>query len=540
VAERDSPPVLARASGPATGEDTGSAARGGGAGPVWMRVLPSLVMAALGLWRITGPSYWRDEAATLTAVGRPLGQLVRMLGHVDAVHGVYYLVMWPLVRVAGSGEVVTRLPSVLAMAVAAGLVAALGRRLVSPGAGLAAGLIFAFLPQVSLYGQDARSYAMVTALGAAASYLLVRAISAARGSRDGGGWRDSRRWLAGYAACLAAMGALNIFGLLLIAAHGVTVAITCLLRRNAARSFAVAWLAVAAAVVLLVSPVLALAFDQRSTVSWITPPDAVTFTTWWRLVGPGGMVLAICAACGCGLVASALAGRAALRASWPPMLAALALPWLVLPPAILIGVSFARPLYVPRYLLYCLPAVALLAGAALAALAALGRAVRAGLRRAAHRDLALAGGAVATAVLAVIVLLGLGTQVKVRSPAGHNDNIRHADRIIAARMRPGDAVLSETSAPIWAAYPYGLARLPDIARHQAPVRSATLDGTVLPTAVVRARIAGVSRLWVVEVRHRSPVAALNGLGLRLAGHWRAAGLRLLLYEHPGQRAGADD
>ena len=95
------------------------------------------------LWRIGVPSFWRDEGATLSAAHRSFPQLIRMLGHMDAVHGTYYLLIWLLVRVAGSGELALRLPSAVAMAAAAGLLTALGRRLAGPAAGLAAGLSFA-------------------------------------------------------------------------------------------------------------------------------------------------------------------------------------------------------------------------------------------------------------------------------------------------------------------------------------------------------------------------------------------------------------
>ena len=542
---RNTPPVLARSAGAgAEGAWAGGEPPYDG-GPRWMRLVPPLVMLGLALSGITGPSYWRDEGATLAAVQRPFAQLVRMMGHVDGVHGVYYMIIWPLVRAAGTGEFVTRLPSALAMTVAAGLVAAIGRRLVSPPAGLAAGLVFAVLPQISLYGQDARSYAMVTAFGAAGSYLLLRAIGAP-GRRRG--------WLAGYAACMAAMAALNIFGILLLAAHAVTVALTCLRQDDgrirpsmaglrggqggkggeggeareggAARSLAPGWLAAAAAAVFLASPVLLLGFEQRGTASWIKAPGPRTVTTLWQLVGPPHMVIAICVLAGCGLAASALTGRAALRACWPAMLPAVAVPWLLLPPGLLIGISFALPLYVPRYVLYCLPAVALLAGAGLAAL---GQAAGTGLGRAPEAGLAPLGWATGAAALAVIALLGVGVQVSERGPAGHNDNIRRGDQIVAANMRPGDAVLYETYDNLWAAYPYGLARLADIAQYQTPAESGTLAGTVLPAAVVRQRISGTSRLWVVELRHSSQVPLLQGLGLRLVSRWHTAGLWLLLY-----------
>ena len=293
------------------------------------------------------------------------------------------------------------------MAVAAGLVAALGRRLVSPAAGLAAGLVFAVLPQVSLYAQDARSYAMVTALGAAGSYLLLRAIGAP-GRRRG--------WLTGYAACLGAMAALNIFGILLLAAHAVSVALACLRQpAPAARlRLALGWLAAAAAAVILASPVLTLGIEQRGTASWIRPPGPRTVASLWRLAraaAPGH---------------SHLRGRrdAAWRpARWPAgrrcartgrrRCPRWRFPGWCSCRRILIGISFVTPLYVPRYVLYCLPAAALLAGAGLAAL---GRGAAAGLAAAGR-----AGGpqpgrwqawpgrlgwATGAAALAVIALLG--------------------------------------------------------------------------------------------------------------------------------------
>ena len=75
-----------------------------------------------------------------------------MLGHVDAVHGLYYLLLWPVTQVAGTGEMATRLPSALAMAAAAFWVAAIARRLVSRRAARCAGLLFAVLPRPACRG----------------------------------------------------------------------------------------------------------------------------------------------------------------------------------------------------------------------------------------------------------------------------------------------------------------------------------------------------------------------------------------------------
>src|SRR5215470_19126163 len=206
------------------------------AGPAWARWLPPALALLLCLWRINKPSFWRDEAATIAAIRRPLGDLIKMLGNVDAVHGAYYLMMWPLEHILGPGALVMRLPSAIAAAVTAAAIAAVGRRLISPWAGLAAGLVLAVFPVTSRYGQEARSYQLVVAAATIATYLLIRVLAAEPAAR--------RRWLFGYGVSMAALGVLNLFGLLMIPVHAFTVALACRgdLRDPAARRLALGWL----------------------------------------------------------------------------------------------------------------------------------------------------------------------------------------------------------------------------------------------------------------------------------------------------------
>src|SRR5215813_846465 len=149
-------------------------APGPGAVPDWTVIAPAVVTLAVMLWGITAPAYWADEADTVSAESRSLPQLVQLLGHVDAVHGLYYLLMWPVVQAAGPGEFATRLPSAVAMAAAAAGIAVIGRRLASRRTGLCAGLVFAAMPVIGEQGHNTRPYAMVTASAVAASWLVVR------------------------------------------------------------------------------------------------------------------------------------------------------------------------------------------------------------------------------------------------------------------------------------------------------------------------------------------------------------------------------
>jgi mannosyltransferase len=476
--------------------------------PAWLQAVPPLVTFAVVLWGITGSSYWRDEAASLSAAERPFGNLVRMLGHVDAVHGAYYVIIWAVVRIGGAGELATRLPSALAMAAAAAAVTALGRRLVSPRAGLASGLVFAILPEVSWYGQEARSYAMVTALAVVASYLLVRALQPAGGAGAG-------RWLAGYGAALAALGVANLFGLLLIVPHAVTVGMEWrrsvsdhgVSGRGAARSLALGWLAAAAGAVLLVSPLMVLAWVQRGQLAWLSPAGLAGLESLQLLVGPTAMTIAAGGILACAVAFCARRGPEPLAVAWPRGLTALAIPWLVLPPAILLAVSPVMPIYAVRYVMICTPAVALLLGTGLAAL---GR----------------SAGALA---LVLIAALGLPLQLFIRSPGGHGDAILQADRIVAANMRPGDAVLEFKEENFAQAYPFGIHDLDNVALARTRIASATLIGTFLPDPVVRLRLAQVSRVWVVEYGDREPLPVLSGLPFRLVRTWQTSDIWLFLY-----------
>ena len=149
-----------------------------GPGREWLALIAALLTLGVGLWGITGPSFTEDEDATLLAVHRTFPELVSMLGNVDVVHGAYYSLIWVVSHLFGTSELAVRFPSAVAMAVAAGAIFLLGQRLVSTEAGLGAGLVFTVLPSMSWFAEDARDYAVVTALAVLASYIFVRSLEA--------------------------------------------------------------------------------------------------------------------------------------------------------------------------------------------------------------------------------------------------------------------------------------------------------------------------------------------------------------------------
>src|ERR1700710_940749 len=70
-----------------------------------------LVLSASGSWI---PSLWGDEAASVLSAERSLPSLFRMLGHVDSVHGTYYLFLHFWIDAFGASELSVRFPSTIA------------------------------------------------------------------------------------------------------------------------------------------------------------------------------------------------------------------------------------------------------------------------------------------------------------------------------------------------------------------------------------------------------------------------------------------
>ncbi len=359
--------------------------------------VPALLALGLGLLGSGRTALWQDELATLSAADRSLTDLVLLAAHRDGVLAPYYALTHVWTAVAGDGPVALRLPSAVAVAAAAALTALLGARVAGRRAGLHAGLVLALLPAAARYGQEARPYALTVALAALATLLLLRALE-----------RPAPRRVLAYGASVLVLGAFQLTAVLLLAGHAVGV-LAHHRRYGGAALVRLAAAAGAAGVALL--PLAYVGARQRDVIGGLRPP------TWQDVADlPGG--LAGASAVG-GLVLG-LAALGALRhgvAGWTCLAVGL------LPPALLMLLSLATPLWRDRYVLFTLPAWAVLAGAALA--------------RAGRREAALG--------LAALALLGLPAQIGLRGPTrpGQPDYPALATAM-AGRVLPGDAVVVPT------------------------------------------------------------------------------------------------
>lgn len=506
--------------------------------------VPVAVMLALGLWGLDRGGMWGDEGVTFLVGRRTVPQIWHLLHGVDAVHGLYYLLMHAVLAVH-PGEVALRLPSVCGAAATAGLVAALGSRLARPRVGLWAGLLYAITPLTGHYAQEGRSYTLVAAGVAGATLLLVRAL-------------EGRSWWS-YGAVLAVTFLLHEFAVLVLCAHAITLAAA-----RVRRAVWLGWVRAAGVAVGVLLPLAWVSQRQSAQVAWLRIPDWDTTERLARgflAVTPTGVVFWTS-------VLLILIGLGAGR------LTSVALPLLLVPPVILLTVSQFRPLFHERYVLYALAGAPLLLAAGADRVAgAVGSLWRENGHGVAHEarvpeasratEGAGAGSRRLVGVLSAgthgpstdrtaespspsssprsagvrrppashppttpcrpfrrIPLLALAGVLAVAVPFLHNlpayrndhsaarrpENLAAVAALAGRELRPGDPVLFLPS--FWRvtalAYPGPFVGARDLALRESGARSGTLSGREVGPEELRARLAGVDRVWIVAQSNLLP------------------------------------
>jgi mannosyltransferase len=464
-------------------------------------------MTIAGLWGLTrDSSMGNDEVATRWAALLGLHDLAHLLRHVDAVHGLYYLLMHDWVAVGGSGPAALRIPSVIAMVVAVALVSVLARQLTGSGwAALFSGLIMALTPTITFYAQTARSYAMVLAGVVAATLILVRALRAETGTAPerSGGQRQALGWWIGYAALVAISSYLNEMALLVLAAHGVTVLLSRYGRRVVQH-----WLYAAIAAGAAVLPLLALSVAEHGAIGWIPRPGIAALKTLFHDYFGATTILALLVFA-CAVVAvlpdrSAAPGQPrpgdAPAAWWRGgvSLPSVAAPLLVIPALVLLAESrVLHPLYVDRYVLYGEAGAALLAGAGVYRIGqwAAGRLAVPGVRR---TLIWLPG--IAACVLALA--LQLGPDQRVRTPQSRAYDFGGPSRYVGAHAQAGDGVLYFDTffRKAELGYPQDFTKVTDFAVAVPPRRAGNFRGTDLSFPATLQLMLGYQRIWVIGVQ----------------------------------------
>jgi mannosyltransferase len=416
--------------------------------------------AAVSLAGAARPSFWYDEAATISAsYSRSLGQLWQMLTNVDAVHGLYYLLMHGWLQIFPPTEFWSRAPSGLAVGGAAAGVVVLGKQFSSRTVAVSAGVLCAILPRTTWAGVEARPYALSMM---AAVWLTVLLVCATR--RD-----NAWVWLS-YGIALAASVLLDVYLVLMLLTY-----VAFLLPYHRSRTILVRFggasvLAGGAVVAFVVK-----AIGQAHQIVWIAPIGRRTIedveVQQYFERSPPFLLLSVLV-----VVTAIVLWRftSTQLVQGDRQLLTLAIAWLAMPTAVIVGWSaFVHPIYTPRYLCFTAPAVALILGVCVGALAVKPSA--------------------AAAIVIVFALAAAPNYLLVqRAPyAKYGMDYSQVADLITAKAAPGDCLLVNDTVtfmpapmrPLLAARPDAYRKLMDLSLWQrATDRNDVFDTNLIPEA----------------------------------------------------------
>jgi mannosyltransferase len=494
-------------------------------------LIVGVLAAAVSLAGASRPSFWYDEAATISAsYSRSLAQLWHMLGNVDAVHGLYYLLMHGWFQIFPPTEFWSRAPSGLAIGGAAAGVVVLGKQFSSRTVAAASGVVCAILPRSTWAGIEARPYAVSMM---AAVWLTVLLVYAAR--RD-----NAWVWLS-YGIAQAISVVLDVYLVLLLFAHVAFVFVFGLGRIILVRFVVASVLAGCA-----VAPFLAVAAGQVHQISWIAPIghrtiEDVAVQQYFERSPPFAILSALVVVAA---IVLWLSTSTQLTKSDRQLLT-LAIAWLVIPTAlIVIWSALVHPIYTPRYLCFTAPAMALLLGVCIGAVSVKPWA--------------------AAALVTLFALAAFPNYIHAqRNPyAKYGMDYSQVADLITAKAAPGDCLLVNDTVtfmpapmrPLMAARPDAYRKLVDLTLWQRATDRDTVFDTNLIPEVVAAPLSHCRVVWIItEADKAAPnheqastlppgsrfggtpaFSVLRDLGFRLVERWQFNLVQVIKAENSGR------
>jgi mannosyltransferase len=308
--------------------------------------LLTLVAAGLRLAHLGSKSLWLDEGATVALARANWQHFIWVWWHGEAnLQTVYFLLMRGWIH-GGLSEAWLRLPSALFGIASVPMLYVVGRRLLPAGGALAAAALLTFSPTDVYYSQEARSYTLTIFLVLLSSYFFIRAVEHGRRAD----------WVLWTTVSILAFYSHYFAALVLVAQVG-----SLLFRKTPAATWKRVILC-GLVIFLLALPGLTYVFRASHENLYFIWMPAATPTEVWRLTkffgGSGVKIYLALVLWLAGLVAIARARRRNPEEFWHGMLI---VSWALLPAVIAGLVSVVHPIFMARYLIFSLPAMALLA-----------------------------------------------------------------------------------------------------------------------------------------------------------------------------------
>lgn len=318
-------------------------------------VLLLAACVAARLFCLACKPFWFDEAFSVEVARLSWPNFLHLLWWREANMSLYYMLLRAWLHF-GQNPYFIRSLSVVIAALTLPAIYWLGRLLFDRRVALIAAALFTFNAFSVRYSQEARSYSLFVLLATAASGLLVWWLA-----------EPSRRGLRAYIGTAVLAVYSHFYALLLVAAHWLTLRLTRPPQTSieaSASQLRRAWWRIA----ILVLPVLTfVAKTGAGPIRWIQRPGLRSLAEFFEhLCGSDRWPLAVLYAAACA-VAIASAGSRVLKRDpsrdiWRLQFL---LVWFWFPILLTLAVSFARPVFLPRYMVFCLPPLVILAAAGL-------------------------------------------------------------------------------------------------------------------------------------------------------------------------------
>ena len=362
---------------------------------------------ALGFIHLQRRSFWQDESFTWSTVDRGFPALISVIARHEGYQILHSLIEWPTNRISSTVDGL-RTPSVLAFAAAVPAVWLVARRLFDEYAGIVAALLFTINGFALQYAQEARGYMLATALCAYSGALLAGYVLAPRR------WSRSA-WIACSALTIYAHG---------FAVLGIAAQVASMWFLPASKRRELHWIRDGALIAVLAAPAILGPIVQinNGEIGFISKPGFNELRGLiWSMAGrtvsavpPLGLGVLIAFVFAAGAVRRGLHSIDSFRFAMPIL-------WMLVPPVVLMSVSYAHPIWLERYALWSVVAVVILAAY--------------GLTRIGRNTAGL------TAIIVLFtLLLGIRGVVKwYREPP--NQDYHSAMSQLAPRVHAGDAVI---------------------------------------------------------------------------------------------------
>jgi mannosyltransferase len=306
--------------------------------------------------------FWFDECFSVEVARIDWRNFLHLMWWREANMSLYYVLLRVWLHFGQSPLFVRSLSVVISVATIPAIYW-VAKRLYDHRVALIATALLAFNAYSVRYAQEGRSYALFLLLGTLSSGFLIswlRDLSPDLKSQSATSTSES--WLGGYVVTGILAVYAHLYAILLIVVHWIVADL--ISSRGAGKRRA--WKVIGLAVLPLL---IFVGKTGAGPIRWIQHPGLRDLVEFFKHLAGGTWVLGLMYGAACMAALIPIRKRLWSRdAAWEVWRCQFLLLWLLFPIFLTVLLSFARPVFLPRYMIFCLPALLILVAAGLARL----------------------------------------------------------------------------------------------------------------------------------------------------------------------------